>query len=259
MAAARATMKNRIGIIGSVYSPSIIACVNAFALGAQSITPNIVVEVEWMEAPHDPNPVPVAHELLFTKSLVTNGADVIAHTLDNNIPVATVAETYPTGVYSIAANVIDACDSASVAPNTCLGTVYFNWGPLFVQMLEDVHKQTIRDYPRYLVPIQSSATDSVFGFHVIDQASAIAHEVDTKLNDLQSDQGVGRVFDGPIHSAQCEMTKNVPVCVPMGSRLDDQGLDQMCWLVDGIVTHSSTGDQPATIPPKGDCAPPAMN
>ena len=66
------------------------------------------------------------------------------------------------------------------------------------------------------------------------------------------------MFDGPIHSAACEQQKNVTVCVPSGNRLDDAGLDSMCWLVDGIV--SDAANTAATVPtdPNQDCGAPAL-
>ena len=256
IAAARKTVTHRLGMIGSTYSPPTVASINAFALGAQSINPLNIVELDWMGDRHDTNP-PVgqsSRERVFTEQLVAHGADVIAHTLDNNKSVATISEEAPPGVFAIAADVVDACDQTQ-----CLGTVYYNWGPMFESLLDSVHKQTLAPGSRILESIKVSSNESVVGFRVSDQivgSTAIATEVDAALFNLAQDQGVGRVFDGPIHSAACEASKMVPTCVAAGARLDDQGLDTMCWLVDGIVTRSAGGvDMPATVPmdPNQDC------
>jgi hypothetical protein len=168
--------------------------------------------------------------------------------------VATVRDLPTPGVFAIGGDVSDACD---IAPTRCLGSVFYNWGPLLTRLIDGVHKQSLPN-TRTLESIQVSPLDSAIGFSVSDQivgSTAIAQQVDGVLTKLASDQGVGRVFDGPIHSAACEQQKNIPVCVPSGGHLDDQGLDSMCWLVDGIVSHDTGTDMPATVPmdPNQDC------
>ncbi|MFO0614057.1 MAG: BMP family ABC transporter substrate-binding protein [Polyangiaceae bacterium] len=257
IAAARKTTSHRLGMIGSSYTPSVLASINAFALGARAVDPANVVALKWIGAAHDmePHVQGKSRERIYTEQLLADGADVIAHTLDNNIPVYTVAEQ-PTNVLAIAANVPDACE---IKPSRCLGSVYFNWGPLLISLLDGYHRQRLPDPPSVLEGILVSRTESSFGFLLSDGivgAPAIQLALDDALTALASDEGVGRVFDGPLQSTgQCEAKTGAPQCVPSGARLDDAGLRDMCWLVQGIVERSGGVDAPALVPELGDCAP----
>jgi basic membrane protein A len=259
IAAGAKSTTHRLGFIASSYSPPIVACINAFALGAQKVNPATIVELKWMGAPHDTNPGTPKRDLTFTLDLVANGADVVAHTLDNNIPVAAISQlTPPQNVFAIGANLNDACE---IDPNRCLGTTYFNWGPLLTKLLDDIHKQ-VPDNGRVLESIQVNAADSVVGFTVSDQvvgATALKQQVDTALTEIAGDDGVSPVFAGPIQSAACEQQTMRMPCVAMGDTLSDGDLDKMCWLVDGVVDHSSGADVQALVPAEQDCAPAAMN
>lgn len=256
IAAGSKSTSRRLGMIGSTFSPATVAAINGFALGARSVDPTIVVELVWIGAPHDAEP-PVqgkSRERVFTESLIANGADVIAHTLDNNIPVYTVAED-ASPVLAIGANVSDVC---SIKPSRCLGAIYYNWGPLLVSLLEGYHRQSLPPSRAVLEGIRVSNTESVVGFLLssgILGAPAIQLALDGALTGLASDEGVGRVFDGPIQSTgQCEAQKGVAMCVADGERLDDAGLFGMCWLVQGVVERPGGVDVPAMVPALGDCA-----
>lgn len=258
IAAALKTTTHRLGMIGSTYSPSTIASINAFALGARSVDATNVVDLKWIGASHDMEPKVQgkSRERIYTEELVADGADVVAHTLDNNIPVYTIAEQTEPNLYAIGANVSDVCE---ITPSRCLGAVYFNWGPLLVSLLDGYHHQSLPPTRAVLEPIRVGLSESAFGFALSDGilgAPGIQLSLDGALTALASDEGVGRVFDGPIQSTgQCEATSGSPVCVADGARLDDAGLADMCWLVQGIVTRQGGADLPAMVPPLGDCAP----
>ena len=211
----------------STYSPPVIACVNAFALGAQKVNPATIVEVKWMEAPHDMDPGSPKREQTFTQELIANGADVITHTLDNNAPLAAIAGIQPQGVLGIGANLNDSCQ---IHPNRCLGATYYNWGPLFTRLLDEVHKQTLDDYGRVLEGIQVNPADSgVIGFAVSDQiigAAALKQTIPTSLQELASDNGVGRVFAGPPTLTQCETQTMQTPCVDNGLHAQRRRLER---------------------------------
>jgi basic membrane lipoprotein Med (substrate-binding protein (PBP1-ABC) superfamily) len=258
VAAATKSTSGRLGMIGSTYSPPTVASINGFALGAQSVNPAAIVELKWIGRPHDPDP-PVGgktKERIFTEQLIADGCDVIAHTLDNNIPVAVVSQLKPPNVLAIGANLNDAC---TIDPAVCLGAVYYNWGPFLTELLDEAHKDDLPDNGRVIEGIQVSTADSPIGFAVNDQiigATALKQQLDPILMGLASDQGVGRVFDGPIASTgQCEAATMQPTCVEPGDRLSEQDLEQMCWLVQGVVSHDTGTDMPATVPEEDDCAP----
>ncbi len=257
IAAGERTTKKRLGIIGSVVSPPVVASINAFVLGARSIHPDIVVEVRWIGDYHDRSEAPAGKTLerVYTEALMAGGADVIAHTLDNNIPVSVVADEGPVGTFAVGANIRKACQAA---PNKCLGSVYYNWGPVLKSLVEGVHRQQLQQ--RVLVGIQVSAIDSPLDFIVAEDivsSQTLQQEIDSMRSLLAGDNGVTRVFKGPIHSTgQCEAATGMPMCVAAMQTLDDQALSKMCWFADGIVEKNAGGmDQPALVPEQGDCIP----
>lgn len=257
IAAGTKTTKNRLGIIGSVFTPSVVASINAFALGAQSVRPDVVVEVRWLGDYHDRGQ-PVGGKTLErvdTEALLADGADVIAHTLDNNISVAAVAQVGAPGTYAIGGNVRTACDAT---PGRCIGSVYYNWTPVFAKLIDDYHKQRLQQ--RLLVGLELSALDSPIDFIVSDAivgSQLLSQQIDGVRTNLVNDKGVTRIFDGPLHSTgQCEAKTGMADCVAMGQRLSDADLASMCWFVQGIVDKDMNGmDEPAMVPELGDCAP----
>lgn len=258
IAAATKSTKKRLGIIGSVFSPPVVASINAFALGAQSIDPAMVVEVRWLGDYHDRGQPQGGKTLerILTEALLTGGADVVAHTLDNNISVATVAQVGAAGTYAVAADLRSACDAT---PGRCIGAVYYNWTPVFEALIDGYHKQNLDQ--RVLFGIQASALDTPIDFAVSESllgSQVLSQQIDGVRVGLASDGGVTRVFAGPIHSTgQCEAKTGTADCVAMGQRLGDNALANMCWFVQGIVEKDMNGmDKPALVPELGDCAPP---
>ncbi len=259
MAAARYTTSKRIGFVGSVMTPPKVADVNAFVLGAQRASAQpVTVELRWLREPHDTQPKVngKSRERIFTEEMVAGGADVIAHDVDNGIPLFAVADLDAAGgsVFAIGANLPDACEAL---PNgRCIGATYFRWGPALETILDDYHRDQLDEGAR-LFGITASDTDSPVGFVVgagISGATSLANDLDEARQKLATETGVGSIFDGPIASSggQCEAALGTTPCVPEGSRVSDEQLATMCWLVDGIVDEEG---MPATIPADEPCAP----
>ncbi|MFO0548193.1 MAG: BMP family ABC transporter substrate-binding protein [Polyangiaceae bacterium] len=251
LAAGRITQTGRLGMLGSIASPPTIASINAFALGAQTTHPGAIVELRWMGAPHDTSPKVdgKSKERRDTEDMVLDtGCDVIAHTLDNSIPLYTLKSLIDDGadVYGIGANLRDACD---VLPaGRCIGTTYFEWGPYLSRIIHRLHHYDDVG-PIEVERIRVSDTDSAFGFIVgdnIDMQQQIATEVDAVRASLATNTGAGQIFDGPITSTgQCEAALGTSPCVAEGAELSEEGLASMCWLVAGIVDETGA---PAMAP-----------
>ncbi len=255
-AAGKRTSSRRLGIIGSVATPPVVAQINAFALGAKrALEPSgqlATIEVRWIGAWHDESP-PVGgetKELRDTRALLEACADVIAHTLDNNIPTIAV-ETEPpcatvTEAFGIAANLQGACAGA---PGSCLGAAYFNWGPLLTRVFADVQRGMAQ--PIVLEGLQTGEAESAVGF-VAGPASpaGLASELSGVRAELAAQPGVGPVFDGPLVSSACTQATGASPCVAAGARLDDAGLARMCWFLDdvGLVERPQGVDVAAVVP-----------
>lgn len=260
IAAGERSEAGRIGIVASFPTPAVVAQVNAFHLGAETKNADVVTEVKWIGFWHgEPDPeTGFSEELIATQELLAGGADVIAHTMDNGTVPATVRTQGTTLDLSIGANVPTACDGI----DRCLGTTYWNWGPLYAGIINAAHTE----FPNTgaLGRISVDPDTSLVNFILspeIDGAQNLTLEIDAQRENLAGDDGVGRVFQGPISSTgQCGAAPDFE-CIPVDERLDQQGLDSMCWHVSGIVELMDMGpmdppvDVPALVPEEGDCIP----
>ncbi len=271
IAAVRMSTSKRLGFVAGAVTPRVIASVNAFALGAQSELPTAIVEARFLGEPHDTQPKVdgKSRERRFVEELVTSGSDVIAHNLDNNIPLFTVRDLLvgdgPSGepepdIFAVAANIADGCaefeslpDGASAEEQSavngrCIAAAFYHWAPLFTRVFDDFHRDK-EIPPTIYEPILASNSESVVGFSV-DPAvgAATVMKVDDKRAKLAAN--VESVFTGPIESTSVDCDPLPCVAVAEGATLDDAAINSMCWLARGIV---GADNLPLVLPAEGDC------
>jgi basic membrane protein A and related proteins len=251
-AAGRLSQSKRLGFIAGEVRPESIASVNGFYLGALAGSGDpIVMEVSFMDAPHDLGPKleGKSKERRDTEAMVVRGADVIAHNVDNNIPVFTVRDLIEAGesVRVVAAHSLEDCEI--VPAGACAGAVSHQWEPLLSPLIDRVHRG---DSPTgvFVESIRTNDAESVVRFDLggsLPGGAGLLAELEARRAMLASEAGVGLVFDGPILSTgQCATTP----CVSAETRLDDEGLATMCWLVDGLVDAAG---MPALVPSSTAC------
>jgi basic membrane protein A and related proteins len=97
IAAAKASKSGKLGYVAPFPIPIIISAVNAWALGAQSVNPDVTVRVVWTNTWFDP-----AVEKQAAESLLASGADVIGESQDTP----------------------SACQAAEAAGAKCTGNTY---------------------------------------------------------------------------------------------------------------------------------------
>ena len=125
------TQTNKIGYVAPIQIPEIIRLMNAVELGARSVNPDVELEVVWIGNWFD-----VPAETAAVESMVDAGVDVIFTGTDTTVPVVTADAQ---GVWSVG---YDSCESCSVAPDKCLTTPCWNWGPIYVELVEAVRAGT---------------------------------------------------------------------------------------------------------------------
>jgi basic membrane protein A and related proteins len=249
-AATKSPGKQRLGMVASFVTPTVVQHVNAFTLGARRIAPDIVVEVRWIGFWHDIAPMPPEpKEAALTEALVDTGCDVIAHQADNGLVVQKVA-SLASGALSIGYNTADSC---SAAP--CIGAVYWNWTPLYLSILNDVHRGAGPENANVLADIEVNPADSVVNFDAQDDGIDV--QLGGDLVGLAEEEGVGRVFTGPF------CFDNAGDCVEAGVALSDDDLRSMCRFVEGVVEKEDPADPlsidvDAIVPLQDDCAPAPM-
>jgi basic membrane lipoprotein Med (substrate-binding protein (PBP1-ABC) superfamily) len=244
------TSTNRLGFIGSYITPEAVRHINAFTLGAHRVDPDIVVEVRWVGFWFDTgDPVNGEYaETRLAKQLLATNCDVIAHVMDNGRSVAAVEAARAAGadVYSLGNDNQDAC---SKGPTSCLGTPYWNWGPLYVRLFEDIHRGTWD--PNIIVNdnIGVDPAKSIANFTVNEAVAGgdVAIAVSQLLSELAKSGNEHMSFDGPY----CSTGQRTPEkCVMEGETITDQELRQMCWFVEGVVEKVDPAD-PASIDKPG--------
>jgi basic membrane lipoprotein Med (substrate-binding protein (PBP1-ABC) superfamily) len=127
-AAARMSKTGKIGFVGSIPIPTIIATANAFHLGAMTVNPKIKTVVIFTGSWSDP-----AKEAAAVNTMANQHVDVVAGLVDSPVTYVKTAESrhiWAIGYHSKAAQ--------RYAPKYWLSGVDFNWGPMFVQMAKQV-------------------------------------------------------------------------------------------------------------------------
>ena len=72
-----------IGYVGAFPIPEVVAGINSYFLGAQSVNPGVKIKVVWVNSWYDP-----AKEADAAKALLDQGVDVIAQHTDSPAPAA---------------------------------------------------------------------------------------------------------------------------------------------------------------------------
>ncbi len=246
-ARAKADNNTKMGYVAPWPLPEVIRLGNAFMLGVKQTCPECTMEVRWINTWYDPD-----KEKQAAQSLLDAGVDIVLIGSDTPGPLVAAANAKKW------AFTYDYINSCSPAPANCLGTPYWNWGPIYLKIIKEIQAGTWKPGNDYLDA--DSGIVGLYGF--MDgqtpqpgvPADAIPL-VKAKLADMVAGKFTRKdVFKGPIKD------NTGKVIVPDGVSLTDedlQGIDAatikangltdrtacticMNWLVEGIQ---------GTIPP----------
>ena len=118
--AGKMSKSGTIGYVGAFPIPEVVAGINSYFLGAQSVNPNIKIKVVWANSWYDP-----AKEADAGKALLDQGVDVLAQHTDSPAPLQ-AAETR--GKFGFG----QASDMERFAPKGQLTAIVDNWGDYYV-------------------------------------------------------------------------------------------------------------------------------
>lgn len=121
--AGHTTKTNKIGYIGSFPIAQIMRGVNAAFLAAQSVNPDVELEVIWVNSWFDPKAEEAA-----ARQLAANGVDVIMNHANTTKHVEVAEEM---GIHALG----KASDMSSFGPNATLSSTLNNWGPYYVDRI----------------------------------------------------------------------------------------------------------------------------
>jgi basic membrane protein A and related proteins len=206
------TTSNILGYVAAFPIPEVIRGINAFTLGAQAVNPKVEVRVVWTKTWYDP-----ATEKEAAKSLLDVGADVIAQHQDSPSPQEAAQEK---GVYSVGYN----SDMSVFAPQAHLTAPIWNWGPLYVETVEQVRKGTWKSASIWwgmkegivdLAPFGPMVPEDVRQKVLAEKAAIIG--------------GTAKLFAGPV------VDQAGKVQVPAGRVATDEELLNMKYFVKGVI------------------------
>lgn len=203
---------NKIGYVAAFPIPEVIRGINAFTLGAQSVNPEVTVEVVWTNTWYDP-----AKEKDAAIALLDKGVDVIAQHQDTAGPQQAAEER---GVWSVGYNT----DMTEVAPKAHMTAPVWNWGPYLVDQINKVKEGTWTNEP-YWGGLKDGVVElSPLTENAPEEAKALVEQYADLIK-----SGEFHVFSGEIFD------QNGEVRVDQGQNLNDGEMLGMNWFVKGVI------------------------
>ncbi len=219
MAAGEMTKTNVLGIVAAHPIPEVIRNVNAWALGAMSVNPDVKVHVVWTNSWFDP-----PREREGAESLVAIGADVLGQDQDSPA-VQQVAQRNK--LYSVGYN----SDMTKFAPKAHLVSAVWDWSPIVTKIAEDLHNGTWEPEEIWWGLETGVVGLSPYGKMVPDELIA---KIEAKKQEIIDGKFV--VFGGEIKD------QNGNIVIPEGVVPTDDELLSQYFLVQGVVGSLPGGE-----------------
>ena len=219
IAAGSATQTDVLGFVYGYPVPQVLANINAFTLGAQSVNPNVktiaVSTTSWC----DP-----ATQADRAASLISQGADVLTQHQDCTKTIIEAAEA--AGVYSVGFH----ADASMLAPEGWLAGSEWDWSELYPSIVETVidgdfiGSKYNTNYRGGAASGDSPFVPSVLGASVTPETAALIEAAQAKLEDGWTP------FTGPVMGQD-----GVTPVIPEGTALTSEDADQMDYFVAGVI------------------------
>lgn len=214
-AAAKVSKTHKIGFIGSIPIPTIIATADAFHLGAQTVNKNIKTYVVFTGSWSDP-----AKEAAAVNTLANQHVDVIAGLVDSPITYVKTAgsrHVWAIGYHSKAAQ--------KYAPKYWLSGVDFNWGPMFTTMAKQVMAGTWKA-KNWVAPVSMGiAKLAPFGPRVPASSKLAANRIMTLFKTGKQKSA----FKGPVYDQSGKLR------VKKGQQPPPSFEQGITWLCKGMI------------------------
>ena len=170
-----------LGFVGSFPIPEVLRNINAFALGAQTVKPDIKLKVVWVNTWFDP-----PKETEAAQSLINQGADVLLQNTDSTAVLQTAEKN---GKYAFGWD----SDMSSFGAKAHLASAVVNWGPYYIQAVQEVLDGTWQT-KRTVWGVKEGLND------LIKIAEVVPEEAKKKVEEIKVGlkSGEFEVFTGPI-------------------------------------------------------------
>lgn len=270
---------HRLGYIGSFITPEVVRHIAAFYLGAKSVDPQAKLEVQWMGfwsdlnstaqfeyvappgAPDAGRKTTYYYEQYLTRLLIDHGAVVIGHGADNQRSVKLIEDLKIPNIWSISNDNPNAYKALVPQPDgqslptgaplaSCLGSPYWNWGPLYADMFDQIHRGTWVPNSRNDA-MSTDTANAVVGFNLNPTVGIDEPAVRGFLTDIAT-RGWQAIYTGPYATSgqrdkEDDGTIDPDQTVAAGASIDDKEYERMCWFPEGIVERvPSDSTDPST-------------
>jgi basic membrane protein A len=205
------TEANVIGYVAAFPIPEVIRGINAFTLGAQSVNPEVEVQVEWTKTWYGPG-----IERESAERLLDDGADLI--TIHQNSPAA-IQAAQQRGAYAIGYH----SDMQAFAPDATLTSVVWDWRGLYKQVASDMAGGEWKSEQIWLGLDQGVVGLAPMSNRVPADIRKLVEQREKAIIDQRL-----RIFEGPIRDAGGDIR------VPSGKVLSDADLLTMDYYVLGV-------------------------
>ncbi len=216
MAAAGASKDGKLGFVAANPFGLVNWTVNAYALGARQINPKATVTVVYTGAWNDP-----VKERAATEALIEQGIDVIGQHVDTPAPqlVAQEKGVFGTGHHR---------DFREFAPKATQCSSVWVWDRFLTPEIKKIEAGTWEPSPYgAFLSIKEGGTD------IACCGDAVPKEVADKVQAARQEiiDGKLQVYAGPLKDRDGKER------VAAGATLDDAGLWNMDWYVDGVISQ----------------------
>lgn len=208
-----AAKMSKTGVAGYIVSfpiPEVVAGINAFMLGAQSVNPDFKVKIVWVNSWYDP-----AKEADAAKVLFSQGADMIVQHTDSTAPLQVAEEQGKQGFGQ-------ASDMIKFAPKAQLTAIVDNWSPYYIRRVNDVMNGTWKSQSSWDGMAEGTVNIAPFT-NMPDDVVKMATETSEAIK-----TGKLHPFTGPI------TRQDGSVVGEAGKPLPDGDILGMNWYVKGI-------------------------
>ena len=213
------TKTNKIGYLGAFPIPEVIQGINAFASGLRSVNKEASISVVWVNSWYDP-----VKESDAAKVLIAEGADMLAQHTDSPAMLQTAEKA---GVKGFG----QSSDMHEFAPNAQLFSSVNNWGPYYIQQVQQVMdgSWTTGEGPDHWAGNTWNGLND--DYLVLTEFKNMPADVAAKAAAARDGIASGslNIFEGPM------MDNKGNQILPAGTVLDDGGLWAMNYYLDGVL------------------------
>lgn len=203
--------KGLVGYVAPFPIPEVVMGVNAFALAARKINPNLRVKMIWVNSWFDPG-----KEADAAKSLIDQGADILAQHTDSPAVMQTAEAR---GVLAFG----QSSDQSRFGPHAHLTSIIDDWSPYCIQRVQAVLDGTWKTGSVWWGLKQGMVVMAPYGPAV---PPPVQQAADAVKNGIIA--GTVQPFAGPISDASGKQR------VAAGQVIPDDELLKMNWYVQGV-------------------------